>query len=46
MNARNWFLSTEQGYTFEFTYKSNENIVIRVIASNKREAWRKLVSIK
>ncbi|GIN62743.1 hypothetical protein J27TS8_27360 [Robertmurraya siralis] len=46
MNIKNWELESELGYTFEFSYKANPNITIRIIARSEKEAWRTLSNLK
>lgn len=45
MNLKNWELTCDLGFTFEFTNKKDENIVIRLIARSERDAWEKLAKL-
>ncbi|MEH7126004.1 hypothetical protein V7127_22595 [Bacillus sp. JJ1773] len=42
MNIKNWELTSDLGYTSEFTNKNDENIVISLLARSEKEAWGKL----
>lgn len=42
MNPKNWELTCDLGYTFEFTNKKDETIVISMFARSVAEAWEKL----
>lgn len=45
MNIKNWELTCDLGYTFEFTNKKDETIVIRLFARSEKEAWEKLARL-
>ncbi|MDQ0352471.1 hypothetical protein J2R98_002315 [Alkalibacillus filiformis] len=40
-----WRIVSEVGYTFEFESERHGSTVIRIIARNEQEAWKKLKRI-
>ena len=45
MKIENWELTCDLGYTFEFTNKKDENIVISLFARSEKEALEKLARL-